>query len=432
VNRDAPTVLDVVRTPTLGETALLIAMLPLQAVPSGCMFRGVKRDIAAMQKTASVRGTVTRDGAGRGDILVVAHAPGASEAADVFTLLEPGQYLFTVPAGEYRIVAFGDANRNRAFEAATDSRSEPIDVRLAEGEHRSDIDLHLSPGPSTLLDIPRLPEPEERRVNGLPDIQVGTIATLGDPRFSAENGRLGMWEPVAFMFKVGAGIYLLEPCDESRTPVLFVHGIGGSPAEFQYLAGSLDRQRFQPWFVYYPSGFELDRTADGIARWMQVLRARCDFDRLVVVAHSMGGLVARAFIERAAGGSMPAIGTIDTFVSMSTPWGGHSAAALGVERAPAVVPAWRDLAPGSPFLDALLGTPLPRDLRFYLFFGFGGERGSSRFLPGANDGVVTVASELDPRAQSAAIRMFGYNETHRGILNNAAVATQLRALLERE
>jgi pimeloyl-ACP methyl ester carboxylesterase len=409
-------------------TVLVIAMLSLQPIMSGCVFSRVKRDVAIIQKSASVHGTVTRDGAGRGDILVVAYTPGASEAADVFTLLAPGRYLFTVPAGVYRIVAFADANRTRVFEPGTDLRSEPIDVGLAEGENRAEVDLRVSPNLSTPLDVPRLPEPEERRVNGLPDIQVGTVTTLDDPRFSSENGRFGMWEPVAFMFNVGAGIYLLEPCDASRTPVLFVHGIGGSPAEFEYLAGSLDRGRFEPWFVYYPSGFELDRTADGIARWMQVLHARCAFDRLVVVAHSMGGLVARAFIERAAGDSMTGIGTIDTFISISTPWGGHSAAALGVERAPAVVPAWRDLVPASPFLDTLLGTPLPRDLRFYLFFGFGG-RGSA-FVRGASDGVVTVASELDPRAQSAAIKIFGYDETHRSILNNAAVATQLRALLE--
>ena len=64
----------------------------------------------------------------------------------------------------------------------------------------------------------------------------------------------------------------------------------------------------------------------------------------------------------------------------------------------------------------------------YLFFGFGGG-GDSPFLRGANDGVVAVASELDPRAQGAAIRMFGYDETHTGILNSEAVAAQLNAVL---
>src|SRR5207244_7410145 len=94
---------------------------------------------------------------------------------------------------------------------------------------------------------------------------------------------------------------IVEECDASRTPILFVHGIGGYPTEFKYLVGKLDRRRFQPWFAYYPSGLDLDRVADGFARWMQVLQVRCGFRRLVVVAHSMGGLVARAFIERVAG-----------------------------------------------------------------------------------------------------------------------------------
>ncbi len=411
-------------------TALLVAAVAAQAMVSGCMFRGVRRDIAYMQKMASIRGSVVRNGAARGDILVVPYVPGASEAADVFTLLGPGQFLFTIPAGGYRIVAFEDANGNRAFDPGIDVPSNSVDVHVAEGENRSDVDLRLSPRPSTPIAIPRLPPPEDRRVNGLPNIQIGTVATLDDPRFSLDNAGRGMWQPVEFMFQIGAGIYLDEPCDASRTPILFVHGIGGSPVEFKYLAGTLDRRRYQPWFVYYPSGFELDRIADGIARWMPVLYARCPFERLIVVAHSMGGLVARAFIERASNGHMSAIGQIDTFVSISTPWGGHAAAALGVERAPAVVPAWRDLAPGSPFLQTLLATPLPTDLRYYLLFSFKGE--SSRFVPGANDGVVTVASELDPRAQSAAIRIFGYDETHRSILNNDAVATQLRALLDGE
>ncbi len=412
------------------RSALAIAALAALPMASGCMFRGVRRDVAFMQRLASIRGSVVRDGANRGDILVVAYVPGAAEAADVFTLLGSGRYLFTVPAGSYRVFAFEDVNRDRVFDPGTDFRSEPVDLRVAEGENRDDVDLHVSRHRSTPLDVPRLPQPEERRGHGLPDIQVGTVTTLDDPRFSSENGRLGMWEPVKFMFDVGAGLYLLEPCDAARTPVLFVHGIGGSPAEFKYLAGSLDRRRFQPWFVYYPSGLELERTADGIARWMQVMYARCAFRRLIVVAHSMGGLVARAFVERAAGGSMPVVGTIDTFVSISTPWGGHSAAARGVERAPAVVPAWRDLAPGSPFLETLLETPLPRDVRSYLFFGFKG--GRSVFLSGANDGVVTVASELEPRAQRAAIKVFGYDETHGGILNSAAVAAQLWGVLQHE
>src|SRR5215471_8054186 len=92
------------------RTALAMAVVVAQSMGSGCMFRGVRRDVAFMRRVASIRGSVMRDAPDRGDILVVLYAPGASEAADVFTLLGPGRYLFTVPAGAYRIVAFEDVN----------------------------------------------------------------------------------------------------------------------------------------------------------------------------------------------------------------------------------------------------------------------------------------------------------------------------------
>ena len=360
-------------TPSALRTIALASVLALAVW--ACMFRGVRRDIEMVGRLGSVRGTVVLDGVGRGDILVVVYAPGASEAADVFTLAAPGKYLFVLPPGTYRIAAFEDVNGDRKFQPDAERAGRygnPTDIHLGAGENMSGVDIHLGPDIPARVEIPpRLPEAGSRGVKGLPDIQVGTIVSLDDPRFSAENGRFGMWEPVEFMFTVGAGIYFLEECDASRTPILFVHGIGGYPTEFKYLVGKLDRRRFQPWFAYYPSGLDLDRVADGFARWMQVLQVRCGFRRLVVVAHSMGGLVARAFIERVAGDhAAPTINGIDTFVSISTPWGGHTAAALGVEHAPEVVPAWRDLVPGCPFLESLMGHPLPPGVRYYLFFGF--------------------------------------------------------------
>ena len=59
------------------------------------------------------------------------------------------------------------------------------------------------------------------------------MAALSDPRFDRDNGRMGLWEPFDFLLEVGAGVYMLEPYDPSRTPVVFVHGMGGSPREFE-------------------------------------------------------------------------------------------------------------------------------------------------------------------------------------------------------
>ena len=67
---------------------------------------------------------------------------------------------------------------------------------------------------------------------------------------------------------------------------------------------------------------------------MKELYARHRHRRLAVVAHSMGGLIARAFINRlVAAGDGRAVG-LRVFVSVSTPWDGSDLAQLAVDRSP--------------------------------------------------------------------------------------------------
>ena len=61
-----------------------------------------------------------------------------------------------------------------------------------------------------------------------------------------------------------AGIYFLEPYAKDKTPVLFVHGIGGSPRDLEDIIAALDRRRFQPWLMNYPSGLDIRALGDGL------------------------------------------------------------------------------------------------------------------------------------------------------------------------
>ena len=89
-------------------------------------------------------------------------------------------------------------------------------------------------------------------------------------------------------------------------------------------------------------------------RWMKQLYVRHRHRRLAVVAHSMGRLITRAFINRVvAAGDGRAVG-LRLFVSVSTPWDGSELAQLAVDRSPVVAPSWYDVAPRSPFLRSLL------------------------------------------------------------------------------
>src|SRR5690606_36018702 len=116
--------------------------------------------------------------------------------------------------------------------------------------------------------------------------------------------------------------------DSQKTPVLFVHGINGTPSNFAYLIARLDRTRYQPWLYSYPSGIYLDHIADHLSQTVTKLQLRYGVDRMMVVAHSMGGLVTRGFLLRHAQNSDL---HVPLFVTLSTPWAGHAAAELGVK-----------------------------------------------------------------------------------------------------
>jgi pimeloyl-ACP methyl ester carboxylesterase len=248
----------------------------------------------------------------------------------------------------------------------------------------------------------------------------GEIASLRDSRFSEKAAERGFWRPLDSIATTRPGVYFLAPFNAARVPVLFVHGMNGSPANFAYLIEHLDRSRFQPWVYSYPSGARLDVIADHLEHTIEQLQSRQHFPQMALVAHSVGGLVARGFLLHRSR-QAPAE-TIPLLVTISTPWDGHAAA----ERLPSVINVWRDIVPGSDYLRNLFTTPLPATTRHYLFFTF--NRRTSWF-GASNDHTVTVASQLAGAAQREAVRVIGFDDTHEGVLRDADVATLLNRLL---
>jgi pimeloyl-ACP methyl ester carboxylesterase len=403
---------------------LLVALLSLLAI-SGCMFRRLGRDLDRISQFALIKGEAKQSPPNQGNIVVVLTSDG--QVVDTFVRALPGPYYFAVPAGTYRIAAFNDTSGDRTYQPG-----EPAvdfgEVHLTQGQKLEGIDLVLDRSAPPILALAVGPVTKTSSVVAeLPDVEVGTVVSLDDPRFTPENGALGLWQPLEFVLRVGPGLYFLEPYDPDKTPVLFVHGATGNPSEFRFLAEHLDRDRFQPWFAYYPSAARLHDVGMVLGRWMQLLYARHRFSHLAVVAHSMGGLVARSAINQITERpeSAPLI-ELDTFVTLSTPWNGHAGAALGVEKAPVVAPSWNDMAPGSDFLRQLPMQALPTRCAYHLFFSYAGGR---RGMGGANDGAVTLASQLPLPMQAQAVEVRGFDETHRTILRSAEVAHALNAAL---
>jgi len=417
------------------RNALWIALL---AALTGCGMFAVKEQQAKIDALCVLGGRVEAERAVPAPLIVVlARQTGADpqkreswRVADHFVLEGPGQWQLRVSAGTYGVLAFQDLNRDlKAQPGEPFLRMEADQVFACKsGERRTDLALRIPAGGRSRLnetiDISAL---QARSFGDQFELSLGQVTALGDvaslsdARFDAAVAEDGLWRPFDFLFKAGPGIYFLGAYDGSKVPVLFVHGINGTPQNFRTVIDRLDRSRFQPWVYYYPSGGSLGAVADHLTQTMRTLQLRHGFRSFVVVAHSMGGLVSRGFLLRYREGGSGA--AVPLFVSIATPWDGHKAAEMGT-KSPIVVRAWTDMAPGSEYLRSLYardpGVP------HHLLFAF---RQSGVSLGEANDGTVTVASQLHAAAQQGAARVEGFNETHMSVLEAAAVSERLNGLL---
>lgn len=330
----------------------------------------------------------------------------------------------------YDIGAFTDLNRDGMYDG-----NEPAQlIRNIRPTDLSSTTARPKPFELTLStdnDLPRgrtiaLP-PEDPDLGEALAISLGDIADFDQPKFSSATGELGMWQPYAFIQQYGFGVYFLEPYTPKKTPVLFVYGISGSVQDWRVILEKMDRRKYQPWLVFYPSGIRLDRSANGLSNALLLLRRRYGCQYIDVVAHSMGGLVSRGAIQRAV--DLAGTNFVPHFVTISTPWGGHQAAELAVKHLDFPVPSWRDMSPGSEYLKEILSKPLPTGTRHDVLFSYKSSR--SLGLPDENDGVVAVQSELLPEVQEQAASVLGLYETHMSILASPVTLERVAESLSR-
>jgi hypothetical protein len=101
------------------------------------------------------------------------------------------------------------------------------------------------------------------------------------------------------------GLYMVEPFDPNRIPVVMVHGLWSSPTTWMEMFNDLRafpeiRSRYQFWFFLYPTGQPFWISAAQLRDTLNEVRATIDpqinnpnLDQLVLVGHSMGGLVSK-------------------------------------------------------------------------------------------------------------------------------------------
>lgn len=251
------------------------------------------------------------------------------------------------------------------------------------------------------------------------------IGGLEDVRFSSAHIRQGVWSPGEFSRAARGGIFFLEPPVAGRTVVLFIHGINGSPRDFRFLIEHLDRSRFQPCVFFYASGSSLSRIGRELSEDIGELHRSRQIASLVIVGHSIGGLIARDVLlnqSSHAGVDIPLV------ITLSAPWGGVPSAGIGVRWSPVVIDSWRDVASGSAYLSSLFvdaagaTRDLPAATRHYLLFSY---RKSWTSFGLSGDAVTSVASQLLRTAQEQAYRIYGFDVSHAEILRNDGVSDLL-------
>jgi hypothetical protein len=127
---------------------------------------------------------------------------------------------------------------------------------------------------------------------------------LDSPQFKEQSDyTVGFLNPNQSQQK--RGIYMLEPFDKNRIPVIMIHGLLSSPITWMPMFNDLRsfpelRKHYQFWFYQYPSGQPFWTSAKQLRSDLAALRIHFDpyqqhspLDQMVLVGHSMGGLVSR-------------------------------------------------------------------------------------------------------------------------------------------
>ena len=143
---------------------------------------------------------------------------------------------------------------------------------------------------------------------------------------------------------------LVHHVETAGTPILLVHGIIDNQAIFTVLKRRLRRKGFGTVVTvnYSPTTNDIRQAARILAAEVEALVALTGYERVHVIGHSLGGLIARYYVQRYGGDER-----VHTLVTLGTPHAGSLHAHL------LPVNVGRQLCPGSDLMTEL-ELPAPR------------------------------------------------------------------------
>ena len=121
------------------------------------------------------------------------------------------------------------------------------------------------------------------------------------------KGIKGLMDPEAL--NEAQGLYMLQPYQKDKIPVVFVHGLISSPLTWLPMINDLMsdpelRERYQFWYFSYPTGNPVLYSQMLLRESLLNVRKTFDpdgnnpaFNNMLIVGHSMGGLLAKAMVQ---------------------------------------------------------------------------------------------------------------------------------------
>lgn len=319
---------------------------------------------------------------------------------------ENNYYQFYALPGSYIVGAYIDNNKNGKREdnehyGLYSQGNSPYKIIQIGADEQHDLESFTI---TRLLGLDKGKKSVTRLSKSLTNI--GKVVSLDDDMFLNKNSELGLWQPLTFANKIGGGLFMLQAFELNKTPIVFVHGILGTPSEFKKMIRSLDRDKYQPWVLYYPSGLQLDLVSDYLQSSLNQLKQQYNFTDINLITHSMGGLMSRSFLMKHQEQSPDY--SISLYMTINSPLYGMQSATSGVESSPIIIPSWRDVAINSDYINKVHNWHVPSDTAYHLVFSY---------LPGEEgDGVVPMSSQLSLSLQEEASQIYGFQAQHAQIL----------------